>query len=80
MHPEINALNHLVTETDPESVSSQPDVDTPADVLWYEAESIRTFMPMQRQSQIITLFVIPMIFALLYESVYLPGLYTWTLI
>ena len=80
MHPEINALNHLGTETDPESVSSQPDVDTPADVLWYEAESIRTFMPMQRQSQIITLFVIPMIFALLYESVYLPGLYTWTLI
>lgn len=55
-------------------------VDTPEDILWFEAESIRTFMPMQRQTQIITLFVIPMIFGLLYGSVYLPGLYAWTLI
>jgi signal transduction histidine kinase len=79
MQPEITVLKHLGTETNPESVSSQPAIDTPADVIWYEAESIRTFMPMQRQSQIITLFVIPMIFALLYDSVFLPGLYIWTL-
>jgi signal transduction histidine kinase len=80
MHREITALKHVGTETHTESVSSTTIVETPADGLWYEAESIRTFMPMQRQSQIITLFVIPMIFALLYGSVYLPGLYTWTLI
>ncbi len=55
-------------------------LDSPADIKWYEAESIRTFMPMQRQTQVITLFVIPMIFGLLYDSVYLPGLYAWTLI
>lgn len=80
MHPEITALQHQVTDNHPESDFPTHAVDTPADLAWFEAESIRTFMPMQRQTQIITLFVIPMVFALLYDSVYLPGLYTWTFI
>ena len=46
---------------------------------WFEAESIRTFMPMQRQSQIIAICVIPLVFAILYESVFLPGLIVWTI-
>ena len=80
MYPEITALQHQVTDTRQEAATASQVVDTPADVLWYEAESIRTFMPMQRQTQIITLFVIPMIFWLLHDNVYLPGLYAWTCI
>lgn len=80
MYPEITALQHQVTDTRQEPATASQVVDTPADVLWYEAESIRTFMPMQRQTQIITLFVIPMIFWLLHDNVYLPGLYAWTCI
>ncbi len=80
MHPEITALQHQVTDIRQDSTSPTHAIDTPADILWFEAESIRTFMPMQRQTQIITLFVIPLVFALLYDSVYLPGLYAWTLI
>lgn len=64
----------------PEAPSPSKLIEASADVTWFEAESIRTFMPMQRQTQIITLFVIPMVFALLYDSVYLPGLYAWTLL
>lgn len=80
MHPEITALQHLVTDNHQESILPSHTTDTPTDVTWFEAESIRTFMPMQRQTQIITLFVIPLVFALLYDSVYLPGLYVWTLV
>ena len=80
MHPEITALQHQVTDNCQDSTLPTHAIDTPADILWFEAESIRTFMPMQRQTQIITLFVIPLIFALLHDSVYLPGLYAWTFI
>jgi signal transduction histidine kinase len=80
MNPEITALQHKVTDISQDSTLSTHAVDTPADTLWFEAESIRTFMPMQRQTQIITLFVIPLIFALLYNSVNLTGLYAWTFV
>ena len=80
MHPEITDLQQQVTDDCQESTPPTHLVDTPADITWFEAESIRTFMPMQRQTQIITLFVIPLVFALLYDSVYLPGLYAWTFI
>jgi signal transduction histidine kinase len=80
MHPEIPNLQHQVTDDCQESITPTHLVDIPADITWFEAESIRTFMPMQRQTQIITLFVIPMVFALLYDSAYLPGLYAWTFI
>jgi signal transduction histidine kinase len=80
MHPEITSLQHQVTDIHQESTLPTHAIDTPADILWFEAESIRTFMPMQRQTQIITLFVIPLVFALLNDSVYLPGLYVWTFI
>lgn len=78
MHPEITALQNPITNNRQESVLPTHSMDTPADIIWFEAESIRTFMSMQRQTQVITLFVIPLIFALLYDSVYLPGLYAWT--
>jgi signal transduction histidine kinase len=80
MHPEITALQNEVEGHRHELPLQSHAIDTPADIAWYEAESIRTFMPMQRQTQIITLFVIPLIFALLYDGVYLPGLYAWTFI
>lgn len=82
MQPEINTRQNQVTEPVlGQGVSLPSDFeDTAADNLWFEAESIRTFMPMQRQTQIITLFVIPLIFVLLHESVYLPGLQAWTFV
>ena len=80
MPPEITALQQQVTVNLQDSSVPTRAVDTPVDALWFEAESIRTFMPMQRQTQIITLFVIPLIFGLLHDSVYLPGLFTWTFI
>jgi signal transduction histidine kinase len=72
MHPKITAMQQQESPSHP--------IFTTADITWFEAESIRTFMPMQRQTQIITLFVIPLIFALLYDSVYLPGLFAWTFV
>ena len=80
MPPEITALQQQVTANHPDSTLPTHAIDTDVDVLWFEAESIRTFMPMQRQTQIITLFVIPLVFGLLHDSVYLPGLYAWTFI
>jgi signal transduction histidine kinase len=80
MHPEITALPNEIEDIRHALPLQSHAIDTPADISWYEAESIRTFMPMQRQTQIITLFVIPLVFALLYDSVYLPGLYLWTFI
>lgn len=80
MYSEITALQHQVTDNRQDSAMPTHVVDTPADILWLEAESIRTFMPMQRQTQIITLFVIPLIFVLLNDSVNLLGLYAWTFI
>ena len=80
MHPEITTLLQEVADNHQESSLQMHLIDTPEDITWFEAESIRTFMPMQRQTQIITLFVIPLIFALLYDSAYLPGLYAWTFI
>jgi His Kinase A (phospho-acceptor) domain len=80
MHPEINALQQQLTDNRQDSTMPTLAIDTPSDIQWFEAESIRTFMPMQRQTQIITLFVIPLVFALLHDSVYLPGLYAWTFV
>jgi signal transduction histidine kinase len=81
MHPEITTnQQNEVTANHQESALLTHLIDTQEDLTWFEAESIRTFMPMQRQTQIITLFVIPLVFALLYDSVYLPGLYAWTLV
>jgi signal transduction histidine kinase len=80
MHPEITALQNEIEGNRQELGLPLHAIDTPADTAWFEAESIRTFMPLQRQTQIITLFVIPLLFALLYDSVYLPGLYAWTFV
>ncbi len=80
MYSEITALPHHATDNPQDSTLPTHVVDTPADILWLEAESIRTFMPMQRQTQIITLFVIPLVFALLYDTVNLLGLYAWTFV
>ena len=52
--------------------SAQSDAD------WIEAESIRAFMPMQPQTQIIALLVIPLVFVMLYGDVFLPGLIAWS--
>jgi signal transduction histidine kinase len=79
MQPEINVIQQQVADPSQDTSLSAHVAVATADTLWFEAESIRTFMPMQRQTQIITLFVIPLIFALLRDSVYLPGLYAWTL-
>ncbi|MDO8776113.1 MAG: HAMP domain-containing sensor histidine kinase [Burkholderiaceae bacterium] len=44
---------------------------------WVQGESIRAFMPTQQQTQIIALFVFPVVFLVLYEHVYMPGLIIW---
>jgi signal transduction histidine kinase len=44
---------------------------------WIEGESIRAFMPTQQQTQIIALFVIPIVFAILYGHVNMLGLIVW---
>ena len=80
MQPEITAMQQQVTDHSQGASLPAHAAVAAADTLWFEAESIRTFMPMQRQTQIITLFVIPLIFALLRDSVYLPGLYAWTVV
>jgi len=80
MQPEITATQQQVTNHSQGASLPAEAAVAEADTLWFEAESIRTFMPMQRQTQIITLFVIPLIFALLQDSVYLPGLYAWTFV
>lgn len=80
MQPEITDTQQQVTNHLQGTSLSADAAVAEADSLWFEAESIRTFMPMQRQTQIITLFVIPLIFALLRDSVYLPGLYAWTFV
>ena len=47
---------------------------------WIEGESIRAFMPTQQQTQIIALFVIPIVFAILYGHVNMLGLIVWTIV
>ncbi len=46
---------------------------------WIEGESIRAFMPTQQQTQIIALFVIPIVFAILYGHVDTFGLIVWVI-
>ena len=46
---------------------------------WMEGESIRAFMPTQQQTQIIALFVIPIVFAILYGHVHALGLIVWAI-
>lgn len=46
---------------------------------WIEGESIRAFMPTQQQTQIIALFVIPIVFAILYGHVLTLGLIVWAI-
>ena len=46
---------------------------------WIEGESIRAFMPTQQQTQIIALFVMPIVFALLYAHVNMLGLIVWAI-
>jgi signal transduction histidine kinase len=62
-----------------ESLQKAHFKDAHNDAEWREAESIRAFMPLQKQSQIIALCVIPLVFTILYDSVYLPGLIAWTI-
>ena len=45
---------------------------------WIEGESIRSFMPLQLQTQVVALVIIPIIFFLFYGQVYMPGLVGWT--
>ncbi len=45
---------------------------------WIEGESIRSFMPLQLQTQVIALIIIPIIFCLFYDHVFMPGLVGWT--
>ena len=47
---------------------------------WIEGESIRSFMPLQLQTQVIAVFVIPAIFGLLYGSVSMVGLVIWAVL
>lgn len=47
---------------------------------WIEGESIRSFMPLQLQTQVIALFVIPTIFGLLYGAVSMVGLVIWAVL
>lgn len=44
---------------------------------WIEGESIRAFMPAQQQTQAVALLVIPVVFAMLYDHVYMPALVVW---
>lgn len=45
---------------------------------WIEGESIRSFMPLQLQTQVVALIIIPIIFGLFYGHVFMPGLIGWT--
>ena len=47
---------------------------------WIEGESIRSFMPLQLQTQVIALIIIPIIFLLFYDHVFMPGLISWTVL
>ena len=47
---------------------------------WIEGESIRSFMPLQLQTQVIALIIIPIIFGLFYGHVFMPGLIGWTVL
>ena len=47
---------------------------------WIEGESIRSFMPLQLQTQVIALFVIPSILGLLYSHVHTVGLVIWAVL
>ncbi len=53
--------------------------DTKEDAKWIEGESIRAFMPTQQQTQVIALFVIPIVFAILYGYVNMLGLIVWAI-
>jgi hypothetical protein len=53
---------------------------TEENVDWVEGESIRAFMPTQQQTQIIALFVIPIVFAILYGHVNMLGLIFWAIV
>ncbi|MEQ1534894.1 MAG: HAMP domain-containing sensor histidine kinase [Burkholderiaceae bacterium] len=65
------------------SVSSRQESNQPSVNLgeenpnWVEAESIRAFMPTQQQTQVIALFVIPIVFFVLYGHVNMYGLVIW---
>ena len=54
--------------------------DTKEDAEWIEGESIRAFMPTQQQTQVIALFVIPIVFAILYGYVNMLGLVVWAIV
>lgn len=54
-----------------------PPASSPWDAKWAEGESVRAFMPTQQQTQIVALFVIPLMFGVLYQHVYLPALLVW---
>lgn len=47
---------------------------------WIEGESIRAFMPTQQQTQVIALFIIPIVFALLYGHVNMVALTVWVVL
>lgn len=49
------------------------------DETWIEGESIRAFMPTQQQTQIIAMFVIPIVFSVLYGQVNMLGLILWAI-
>jgi signal transduction histidine kinase len=73
-----NHVSHVLAM----DVKSEPEQSTQLrtaqnDANWIEAESIRAIMPMQPQTQIIALFVSPLVFLLLYGDVFLPGLIAW---
>jgi signal transduction histidine kinase len=50
------------------------------DAEWIEGESIRAFMPTQQQTQVIALFVIPIVFAILFGHVNILGLIVWAIV
>lgn len=67
------------------TLSSRPEdpkfrFDTKEDAEWIEGESIRAFMPTQQQTQVIALFVIPIVFAILYGYVNMLGLIVWAIL
>ena len=60
-----------------QSASQTTPITSPWDAKWEEGEGVRAFMPTQQQTQIAALFVIPLMFAVLYQYVYKPGLILW---
>jgi signal transduction histidine kinase len=59
---------------DPTHAMSEKENET-----WTEGESIRAFMPTQQQTQIIAMFVIPIVFLVLYGHVNMLGLISWAI-